>query len=142
MLVADDSVHDEYKPVTLLLIEIVTDPTIEERFSIEEIYQFTHTCLSFVETQVSRHHGAIARSVAGAIVAVFGAPTSTEDHARKACETAWRILNGLPRLFSGRERGGPPPLAVQLSLVSGLTLFRNMSTKAPVSQRPPAKPEA
>ncbi|MCA1961987.1 MAG: AAA family ATPase [Desulfomonile sp.] len=132
MLIAENESEGEYKPVTLLLIEMVDTSALQKRFSLGGIYRFSRRYVGFVETQVRRHGGALSRSFGGAIVAVFGAPLSREDHARRGCEAAWKILNGLPSLFPREDDSSPLP-ALQLSLVSGPALFHGATPGAPVS---------
>jgi len=132
MFVTEDGGEGEYKPVTLLLIEMVDTAALQKGFSLGGIYRFSRRYVGFVETQVRQLGGVISRALGGAIVAVFGAPFSREDHARRGCEAAWEILTGLPGLFPRGDEGSPAP-ALQLSLVSGPALFRGAAPGVPVN---------
>ena len=77
---------------------------------------------------IARHHGTIDKYMGDCVMAFWGAPVRSEQHARQAVDAALEIRAALHALNTERARDGRAPLAVGIGLNTGPMAVGNMGT--------------
>jgi adenylate cyclase len=75
------------------------------------------------------HHGTLDKYIGDALMAIFGAPLSQPDHARRACATALDMRSTLHRLQQQWRMQGRPVLEVGIGINTGLMMVGNMGSE-------------
>ncbi len=101
------SIEGERKVVTILAADVAHFTAISERMDPEEVHALMDGCFRVLMEQVHRYEGTINQFLGDGIMAIFGAPVTHEDHARRACNAALAIQKALAGYGEevGREKG-------------------------------------
>lgn len=90
--VADTSVWartpGELKPVTMLFADVVGSTALTEKLDSEDAHDRLYQAAQLMCRAVERHRGTVCRFMGDGIMAMFGAPVSSERHALEACRAA------------------------------------------------------
>jgi class 3 adenylate cyclase len=78
----------ERKPVTMLFADIVGSTALTERLDAEEAHELLYGATQRMCEAVERHRGVVCRFMGDGVMAMFGAPLASEQHAVDACEAA------------------------------------------------------
>jgi adenylate cyclase len=78
---------------------------------------------------VFKYEGLLDKYMGDAIMAVFGAPLSQPDHARRACLTALEMMNELHNLQKKWEAEGRPILNIGIGINTGDMVVGNMGSE-------------
>ena len=104
--------------------------TISEQLDPEVLVSLLNRYLTFMSDAVLEENGTIDKYEGDAIIAFFGAPIPTEDHAVRACNSAIamkRIEHGLNRKII-EEKLSPSPLLTRIGINTGSMVAGNMGT--------------
>ncbi len=82
----------ERKFVSVMFVDIVNSSALVDAIDPEEANSKILPKLHLASGAVLRHGGTIAQILGDGVLAVFGAPAGLEDHARRACASAFEIL--------------------------------------------------
>ena len=86
------------KDLSVLFSDIRGFTTISEKLTPEELVKLLNEYLTAMTNKVFDNEGLLDKYMGDAIMAVFGAPLSQPDHARRACLTALQMMAELHRL--------------------------------------------
>jgi adenylate cyclase len=75
----------EYKQVTVLFADVVRSMDIASWLDIEQLRDLMAELFDRSTSVVQRYGGTVSQFTGDGIMAVFGAPTTLEDHAFRAC---------------------------------------------------------
>ena len=103
----------ERKDVTILFADIVGSLEIIEKLDPEDAQEALNPALEIMVQAVQRHNGTVARLLGDGLMALFGAPVSSEHHAVSACMAAIDMRD----LVAARE---PHPVGSAIKLRIGL----------------------
>ncbi len=78
---------------------------------------------------VFRNEGTVDKYVGDAIMAVFGVPVPSEDHARRAVATALEMQNELQRLQARWQERGWPIVDIGIGINTGSMIAGNMGSR-------------
>ena len=118
--VAGAETHAEYKQVTVLFADVVHSMDIAAAVGAERLREVMAELVNRAAVVVQRYGGTVDKFTGDGIMAVFGAPTSLEDHAVRACLAALGVQEEATRLaVEVRDRD-----AVDLQLRVGLNSGR------------------
>ena len=79
---------------------------------------------------ILRHNGTIDKYIGDAIMAFWGAPVKTEDHAEQAVLAAVEMLNGLNEVNKTlRERGFGHEVKIGIGINTGLATIGNIGSE-------------
>ncbi len=81
----------EYKQVTVLFADVVGSMDIAAAVGAERLREIMTGLVDLATTVVRRYGGTVDKFTGDGIMAVFGAPTTLEDHAFRACLAAMDI---------------------------------------------------
>jgi len=91
----------ERKQVTVLFADIRGSTAMIEALDPEQAMLLLDPAVQKMVEAVQRYGGMVNRVQGDGIMALFGAPVATEDHAARACLSAQAILVGIASLHSG-----------------------------------------
>jgi class 3 adenylate cyclase/tetratricopeptide (TPR) repeat protein len=113
------SMGGERKLVTVLLVSVTrlarTDP--------EKVQGFTRACLDVIRAVLQRFGGAPPRNLSDAILALFGAPVASEDHALRAAHASLALRDAFESKRQELETRCGCGFEVRCSLNTGLTIL-------------------
>ena len=78
----------ERKPVTMLFADIISSTALTEKLDAEETHDLLYGATHRMCEAVENNRGTVCRFMGDGVMAMFGAPTASEQHALEACEAA------------------------------------------------------
>ncbi len=120
----------ERKELTVLFSDIRGFSQIAEGLAPEELAEFLGEYLTPMTDLVLASGGTLDKYIGDAIMAVWGAPVDTPDHAARACEVALKMQERLVELNRGWKRDGKPPVTIGIGLNTGPMAVGNMGSSA------------
>src|SRR5689334_24355731 len=88
----DDAPAAERKQVTVLFADVEGSMDLAEQHDPEEWRNIMQRFFSILSDAVEEFEGTVDKFTGDGIMAVFGAPIAHEDHPRRACYAALRML--------------------------------------------------
>jgi class 3 adenylate cyclase/tetratricopeptide (TPR) repeat protein len=115
---APGSIEGERKQVTVMFVDIVGSMDLAERLDPERWRGLMDRFFVIVSETVQRLEGTIDKFTGDGVMALFGAPISQEDHARRACLASLGLHASLAPL-AAELVGEGVELAIRVGLNSG-----------------------
>jgi adenylate cyclase len=112
------SIEGERKQVTVMFVDIVRSMDLAERLDPERWRGLLDRFFVIVSEAVQGLEGTIDKFTGDGVMAIFGAPVSQEDHARRACLAALELHSSLAPLAADLAGEGVE-LAIRVGLNSG-----------------------
>ena len=78
----------ERKPVTMLFADIVGSTALTEKLDAEDAHDLLYRATQYMCRAVENNNGTVCRFMGDGIMAMFGAPVSSERQALEACRAA------------------------------------------------------
>ncbi|MBE9546976.1 MAG: adenylate/guanylate cyclase domain-containing protein [Proteobacteria bacterium] len=119
----------EKKDLTVLFSDIRGFTTVSERLSPEELVHLLNEYLTAMTDVVFKHEGLLDKYMGDAIMSVFGAPLTQEDHPARACSTAREMMEELKTLQKKWADEGRPVLDIGIGVNSGDMVVGNMGSE-------------
>ena len=120
----------ERKQVTVLFADLQGSMDLSERLDPEEWAEVMDRFFSLCAEAVTRFEGTVDKFTGDGLMAVFGAPRAQEDHARRACLAAWRLV-GAVEAWAGKAMAGRGlDLHVRVGLNSGEVVAGRIGSEA------------
>ena len=119
ILTSKTALEGERKLVTVLFCDIANSTTLAERLGADSMHALLNRFFELALGEVHRYEGTINQFLGDGFMALFGAPLTFEDHARRAVLAALDIQRAVRSL---REEVGVPgagSLAVRMGLNTG-----------------------
>jgi len=105
----------EMKEVSVLFCDIRGFTTLSERMPPHDVIAMLNEHMTALTAIVHAHHGIVDKFVGDALMAVFGAPTTTGDDALAAVDAARQMVDARRRLNATAS----PPLEIGVGIASG-----------------------
>jgi class 3 adenylate cyclase/tetratricopeptide (TPR) repeat protein len=109
----------ERKQVTVLFADVEGSMDLAEQHDPEEWRRIMQGFFSILADEVRRFEGTVDKFTGDGIMAVFGAPVAHEDHARRACFAALRMLDDIAEYAAGLRRKHGLNFSVRIGVNSG-----------------------
>ena len=109
----------EYKQVTVLFADVVRSMDIASQLDTERLRELMAELFDRSAAVVQRYGGTVSQFTGDGIMAVFGAPTTLEDHAFRACLAALDIQSTTRQLAVDVQRRDGVTLQLRIGLNSG-----------------------
>jgi adenylate cyclase len=119
----------EKRSLTVLFSDIRGFTKLSEKLPPELLVSFLNEYLSEMTELVLQSEGVLDKYMGDAIMAFWGAPKVSTDHALRACESALSMTEQLTRMQPDWAKRGLPPLEIGLGLNTGLMLVGNMGSR-------------
>lgn len=128
-LVADPSrlkLGGEKRHITVLFSDLAGFTSLAETVEPEELLQVLNRYLDAMTRIVITEGGTLDKYIGDAVMALYGAPASLEDHALRACRTALRMQRRLEELNRAWVAEGWRPLSMRVGINSGRPVVGNI----------------
>jgi class 3 adenylate cyclase/tetratricopeptide (TPR) repeat protein len=115
----DGGVDAERKQVTVLFADVMGSMDLAEQHDPEEWHAIMRRFFSLLAAAVESFEGTVDKFTGDGIMAVFGAPIAHEDHARRACYAALRMLDDVAGYAAELRRAEGLNFSVRIGVNSG-----------------------
>jgi class 3 adenylate cyclase/tetratricopeptide (TPR) repeat protein len=109
----------ERKQVTVLFADVSGSMDLAEGQDPEEWRKIMQRFFAVLAAAVERFDGTVDKFTGDGIMAVFGAPLAYEDHARRACYAALRMLDDVAEYAAELRRGPGLNFSTRIGINSG-----------------------
>ena len=109
----------ERKQLTVLFADVKGSMDLAEALDAEDWAAVMHRFFQILSEGVRRFGGTVDKFTGDGIMAIFGAPISQEDHARRACHAALHLLGETASYAQGLRESKRVDLHVRVGLNSG-----------------------
>lgn len=116
------------KELTVLFSDIRDFTSLAETMAPEELTSFLHQYFSPMTDIVFETGGTLDKYIGDAIMAFWGAPIPSDDHAVRACDAALRMLDKLDDLRGEWAKAGYPSVDIGIGISTGLMRVGNMGS--------------
>jgi class 3 adenylate cyclase/CHASE2 domain-containing sensor protein len=106
---------------TFLFTDVAGFTSISEKMTPDVLFPFINRMLDTIAQALKAHQAYIDKYVGDGVVALFGMPVSSPDHAKNACLAALECQVRLKALNEEFLREGLPPIRVRIGVNSGDT---------------------
>ncbi|HEY8713947.1 MAG TPA: adenylate/guanylate cyclase domain-containing protein [Candidatus Acidoferrum sp.] len=114
--------------ITVMFSDIRGFTTISENLDAQDLALFLNQYLSDMTSLVFEYAGTLDKYIGDAVMAFWGAPFETEDHAIKGCDSALRMMQRVRAMQKEWEAQGKPKLDIGIGLNSGVASVGNMGS--------------
>ena len=111
------------REVTILFSDIVSFTSISEKLSPYELVEELGEYLEAMSQVIEDEQGTVDKFIGDSIMAFWGAPHETDDHAVHACLAALKMQRRLGELIQGWERRGWPALLTRIGFAEAIEAF-------------------
>ncbi|MCK5077635.1 MAG: adenylate/guanylate cyclase domain-containing protein, partial [Calditrichia bacterium] len=118
----------EKKNCSVLFSDIEGFTTISEKLPPEKLAHLLNEYHSEMTEMVFENNGFLDKYIGDAIMAVYGAPVSDEEHALNACKSALEMQHRLKFLEKKWEKEKKPVLKCRIGINSGEMIVGNMGS--------------
>ena len=109
----------ERKPVTMLFADITGSTALTEKLDAEETHDLLYGAAERMCAAVEANRGTVCRFMGDGVMAMFGAPVASEQHAVDACEAALAMQRAVHDYGSDVEARHGAGLQIRVGLHSG-----------------------
>jgi class 3 adenylate cyclase/tetratricopeptide (TPR) repeat protein len=109
----------ERKQVTVLFADVEDSMDMAEQHDPEEWRGIMQGFFSILADEVRRFEGTVDKFTGDGIMAIFGAPVAHEDHARRACYAALRMLDDIAEYAAELRRKHGLNFSARIGINSG-----------------------
>jgi class 3 adenylate cyclase len=109
----------ERKQVTVLFADVQGSMDLAEQHDAEQWRRIMQRFFSILADGVHRFEGTVDKFTGDGIMAVFGAPVAHEDHARRACYAALRMLDDIASYAAELRRSEGLSFSTRIGINSG-----------------------
>ena len=118
----------ERRPITVLFSDIRGFTGMAERLPPETLGELLNQYLEAMTDIVFTHGGLLDKYIGDAVMAFWGAPADTPDHAARCCEAALDMRAALERLNQGWHAAGLPQIEIRIGINSGDAIVGNFGS--------------
>ncbi len=119
----------EKRVVSVLFSDIRGFTTLSEKLPPEALVALLNEYLSPMTGIVLSEEGMLDKYIGDAIMAVFNAPLTIPDHAKRACRAALKMIERLKSLNEAWEAEGYPQLSIGVGVNTGEAVVGNMGAE-------------
>lgn len=114
--------------VTVLFTDIISFTTLAEKMKPEELVPQLNEYFDLMAKIVIRNGGTLDKFEGDAVMAFYGAPIKSEDHAFKACKTAMEMRKVIKWLHDKWKKEGKPLFDFRVGISTGEAMVGNMGS--------------
>jgi adenylate cyclase len=122
------SLGGEKRELSILFTDIRGFSTITERMAPEALAELLIEHLGAQTSIVFKHEGLVDKYIGDAVMAFWGAPLDTPDHARRACLAALDIVAAMPALRARWRARGWPEIHIGVGIDTGDSVVGNFGS--------------
>ncbi len=114
---------------TVLFSDIRGFTTLSETMTPEEVAGLLNEYFQAMSDIVFRHDGTIDKYIGDAVMALFGIPVASEDHAYRAVQVAWQMRKALAGLQVEWTARGLPAFDIGIGINTGEMVVGNIGAR-------------
>ncbi len=118
----------EEREATVLFCDIRDFTAWTERLPPKDLVRQLNEYLTAMSAAIDAHRGVVDKFIGDAVMAVFGVPVPTPDHASRAVAAAVEMLRVLEAINTDREAAGLPVLRIGIGIATGTVVAGNMGS--------------
>ena len=115
--------------ITMLFSDIRSFTNMSEKLSAEKVVEVLNHYFSSMTDSIFEHEGTIDKFIGDAIMAFWGAPIKTDNHADKATESALDMIERLKAVNVWIESKGLDPIKVGIGIHTGDAILGNIGSE-------------
>ena len=119
ILTSRSALEGERKLVTVLFCDMANSTALADRLGADAMHALINRFFEVALAEVHRYEGTINQFLGDGFMALFGAPLTFEDHARRAVLAALDIQRAVRSLRAGGNVAGASDLTVRVGLNTG-----------------------
>ena len=119
ILTTRSAIEGERKLVTVLFADVANFTGISEKLDPEEVHQIMDGCFKILMDEIHKHEGTINQFTGDGVMAIFGAPIASEDHAQRACHASLAIRKAMVPYAEMLKRDFGIAFKIRIGLNSG-----------------------
>lgn len=125
----DNPMTPQHGEITVISADMQDYTGLTQRLGLQETAQLTREFLQCLTAPILDHGGTLDKYTGDGLVAFWGAPLPTADHAGLALRAAQAIVGNVRAWNEGRVRSGRPPARVRIGIESGPVLVGDLGTR-------------
>jgi adenylate cyclase len=129
VLSGDLKLGGERRDVTLLMSDIRSFTTLSETMEPEQLVEFLNRYFATMVDCVVEHDGVVDKYMGDAILAVFGAPITDPDHAKKAALAALEMRQHLLAFNAELVANSHEPIRIGIGINTGPVVAGNIGSE-------------
>jgi adenylate cyclase len=106
----------ELREVTLIVVDVRDFSRVSEGMAPRKVVSFLNEALDLITSRLLEHGGTVDKYVGDAVLAYFGAPLSTDDHAERAVAAAIAIQREVEERNDKPNASNEPPMPLRLGI--------------------------
>ncbi len=111
---------------TILFLDVVGFTAISEKVTANELISFVNRTLGDLSEIILSHEGMIDKFIGDCIMAGWGLPVATNNHAERSCAATLEILSRLPELAEEEKNNSGADLSLRIGLSTGTVIAGNV----------------
>lgn len=115
--------------ITVLFADVVAFTPLTEKLTPEQVVLILNEFFTIATEIIFRHGGTVDKFVGDCVMAMWGAPTPTEDHAQRAIEAAEDILSWLEAGNAGWRETYGVEIEVAIGMNTGSAIVGNIGSQ-------------
>ncbi len=116
--------------ITVLFSDIRGFTTMSETMPPEKVVEMLNVHFTVMVRIILKHHGTVDKYIGDAIMAFWGAPVKTKDHAEQAVLAAQEMLEGLKEVNEMlKQRGFEHEIKVGVGINTGIATIGNIGSE-------------
>ena len=115
--------------VTILFSDVRGFTSISEQLPAKDIVELLNCHFSVMSDIIFAHNGTLDKFIGDAIMAFWGAPIKTDDHALQASTAAVEMVRGLEHVNEVIRERGLPSIQIGVGLNSGEVILGNIGSE-------------
>lgn len=124
----DMALGGERREITVLFADVVAFTPLTENLPPEQVVQILNELFTIVTEIVFRHQGTVDKFIGDCVMAIWGAPTSLDDHAAQALEAAEEIISWLEVGNASWEEKYGVTVQIAIGINSGEAVVGNVGS--------------
>ncbi len=126
---ADDlDLRGEVREVSVLFLDMRSFTSLAEKLRPQEIVELLNAYFEIIVSSILRCDGVINKFIGDAIMAVWGAPKPTADHAWRAVKAAWMIQRSVGAFNWERMKRRQEVIHIGIGINTGEAIAGNVGT--------------
>ncbi|MEK9667283.1 MAG: adenylate/guanylate cyclase domain-containing protein, partial [Deltaproteobacteria bacterium] len=118
------------RTLTIMFIDIANFTTISENLDPEPLMLQLSDYLGMLAETIRFNHGTVDKYLGDGVMAFWGAPVPSEQHAMHACQAALNCRKGIQEINRSWEEKGKKPFWSRFGIHTGVTLVGNLGSQS------------
>ena len=118
------------RTLTILFADIANFTTISENLDPEPLMLQLSDYLGMLAETIRLNHGTVDKYLGDGVMAFWGAPVPSEQHAMHACQAALNCRKGIQEINRSWEVKGKKPFWSRFGIHTGVTLVGNLGSQS------------